>query len=644
MALTRAVGSIKQDKIFDTVALMVAAKSLKIGDVVQTAGYTTLNDGGGALYEIVAAATGTDDGHIFHDITAGNQARLIKTVSTKDDLDIYVDGALGSDAIGKGYSSGAGAFQTIQYALDSLPTVISHDVVINIADGTYSDVGGKDEFGRGACVDVSKKLIAVERDASSPLNDKKAKLIFRGASEAGTIVDGTNNSTTRYVFWVHETQGVQLENLTLRNSYGGVISHQNSDVTLRDVTTTGCDFGRMIESNSRLEVLRGTNGTAAAPNVRNYFIKNGQLQENDSVLGPATENSFLIDGFGWVYCLRVAIEATTSKNTIDSTGAVWMEFDDCNIWGGGNNFVIGSYTHLRFSNDTHIGDYTSGVFANEAGYADTDGLCHIYNNNFISFVTKGMPTFNLDNCDSKAATGTHDGANNASVLTDSGENWQTDQFVGLTISNTTDGSSGTVTANTDTTITATLSGGTDNDWDASDAYEIVAINTNGLRLQGSATSALIDPDCTITSGDKLLSRPTSGLLFKGTSPPSDVNTFYERGTLTLNEAASDFSTPFWVNTTKGYGGSIDFEPYAVYGSTTYNPSSLADGDGVTTTVTCTGADLGDFTSTSFSLDLQGITVTSWVSSANTVSVRFQNESGGVLDLGSGTLRVKAGKF
>lgn len=78
-------------------------------------------------------------------------------------------------------------------------------------------------------------------------------------------------------------------------------------------------------------------------------------------------------------------------------------------------------------------------------------------------------------------------------------------------------------------------------------------------------------------------------------------------------------------------------------SATYDPGSLADGAGATTTVTCTGAVLGDFAIASFSLDLQGITVTAYVSATDTVSVRFQNESGGVLDLASGTLRVRVYK-
>jgi hypothetical protein len=79
-------------------------------------------------------------------------------------------------------------------------------------------------------------------------------------------------------------------------------------------------------------------------------------------------------------------------------------------------------------------------------------------------------------------------------------------------------------------------------------------------------------------------------------------------------------------------------PYMLTGTATYDPPSLADGVGTTTTVTVTGAALGDFAKAAFSLDTSGITITAWVSSTNTVSVRFQNESGGTLDIASGTLK------
>ncbi len=60
-------------------------------------------------------------------------------------------------------------------------------------------------------------------------------------------------------------------------------------------------------------------------------------------------------------------------------------------------------------------------------------------------------------------------------------------------------------------------------------------------------------------------------------------------------------------------------------------------------MTVTGAAVGDFASASFGGDTQGITITAQVSAADTVSVRFQNETTGVLDIGSATLRARVSR-
>ena len=78
-----------------------------------------------------------------------------------------------------------------------------------------------------------------------------------------------------------------------------------------------------------------------------------------------------------------------------------------------------------------------------------------------------------------AESGSHTGAADASVLTDSDQTWVVDEWVGYHVLNTTDGSRGLVTENTATTITAVLGGGTEDDWDASDAYLIAkGLNSN----------------------------------------------------------------------------------------------------------------------------------------------------------------------
>lgn len=79
---------------------------------------------------------------------------------------------------------------------------------------------------------------------------------------------------------------------------------------------------------------------------------------------------------------------------------------------------------------------------------------------------------------------------------------------------------------------------------------------------------------------------------------------------------------------------------ALNATATIDPASLLDAAGATSTVTVTGAALGDYVLVAAPYDLQGITVTAYVSAADTVSIRVQNESGATVDLASGTWKVK----
>lgn len=75
------------------------------------------------------------------------------------------------------------------------------------------------------------------------------------------------------------------------------------------------------------------------------------------------------------------------------------------------------------------------------------------------------------------------------------------------------------------------------------------------------------------------------------------------------------------------------------GSKTMDWADLASGAEQTTTVTCTGAALGDLAEASMSVDLAGTKLTAYVSAADTVTVIHRNDTGGNVNLASGTLRV-----
>jgi hypothetical protein len=84
-------------------------------------------------------------------------------------------------------------------------------------------------------------------------------------------------------------------------------------------------------------------------------------------------------------------------------------------------------------------------------------------------------------------------------------------------------------------------------------------------------------------------------------------------------------------------------PTMPIGSKTYNPPSILNGQSEITTVTVPGAEFGDFAVASFDKDLQGIELSAYVSAVDTVSCVFRNDTGGTIDLASGTLRCRLSK-
>lgn len=152
------------------------------------------------------------------------------------------------------------------------------------------------------------------------------------------------------------------------------------------------------------------------------------------------------------------------------------------------------------------------------------------------------------------------------------------------------------------------------------------------RLQGTPGQP---GDITASTDDTFLAR-RSGVLTYTTLADTDIPASLARD--------SEVATTLTAYDTRAVADTRNvLVSNVLNGSATYDPPSLLTLTGATTTVTATGAVVGDFALASFSLTLQGITVTAYVSAADTVSVRFQNDTTGTLDLASGTLRVRVWK-
>jgi hypothetical protein len=143
-------------------------------------------------------------------------------------------------------------------------------------------------------------------------------------------------------------------------------------------------------------------------------------------------------------------------NLLDQRGGTAMVF--CNL-------VVTSSTNSSPGFIKSREEYDDGLCPTTSGHPQHVSGSYYWNNRVND---SRLPASN----DLKAS-GTHDGPDDASDLSDSTADFPyTDAMAGLYLHNLTDGSKCRVTASTDTTASCALEGGSDNDWDTGDGYTI----------------------------------------------------------------------------------------------------------------------------------------------------------------------------
>jgi len=195
-----------------------------------------------------------------------------------------------------------------------------------------------------------------------------------------------------------------------------------------------------------------------------------QMYPIQALLGGLTSSDFVIAIFEErMTALNVAMIAGMT-NIVAATVTI-------NYWNGTGWATVGTVTDGTLATGASMNQ--SGVMSWNAPAETSEKPQTLFGVTGYAYQIKWSATLTDRARDSTGshhtdASGSHTGGDDEAVLTDASKSWATDEWVGYTINNTTDGSSATVTANTAITITGTLAGGTDNDWDTDDTYTIDA--------------------------------------------------------------------------------------------------------------------------------------------------------------------------
>ena len=331
-------------------------------------------------------------------------------------------------------------------------------------------------------------------------------IIIEGESRVSTVLQHTATSGVAIRI---RPDSCWIKHITIKGAGSGTAD----GVYLKDTSSSGPKNCTLFD----VQVYNFTGGAAV--------INDGFANSAYGLILTSCDNGWRDDGGGGHLHLAHSFISDMATYGIDINGALrHMQLDSVNIENsstglfsgsassGVGNLVLNScHFEGNTNRDLRLGNGTHDIIINGGRFG---GVGELVNQSiFHSGDAVNISRIHLNGPEFVRTSGSHDGADNASILTDSSKSWTTNMLVGLTLSNGTDGSSGAIAANTATTITATLSGGTENDWDDGDTYSItgsdelinagpnvdVIINSAEGIMQGCTVDEItLDADATLS--------------------------------------------------------------------------------------------------------------------------------------------------
>jgi hypothetical protein len=280
-------------KMFDNLVTdLDSSAEVFVGDIVETAGYTTKGDGGSNTYEIVAAGTGTDDGGSYIDLTtSGLQA---KGLFPNGRIDVKQFGA-----VGDGTTSDRVAIKNVYvYAkssgLDvyfSKPTTHYRILAASSAETIIPSIGGVRSYGSGKVVFESNAaanaVTGVDIDANNTIIEG---VQWEVKSESTSALLCTFSGTCKNISIINNT--FTTDSFTTEYNANLFKVADNAQVTYVDFSGNFCDKFRYGLFTANAFGSAGNGGLAhrwsfKGNHFTNFTTDAIELNTNDGEATPA---------------------------------------------------------------------------------------------------------------------------------------------------------------------------------------------------------------------------------------------------------------------------------------------------------------------------------------------------------------------
>lgn len=503
--------------------------------------------------------------------------------------------------------------------------------IMGVGDGSVIEYGAGDVGMRLDGDDSTVAHLCISGSASSGLLFGFAGTLFSPARNA-RVLDCTFRGTVNQCIWLWNIDGVQVRGCRFETGYG-VIAQYGVDTLARNVLVDGCLFRLWRRDGVCVNLHASVAGYSAGWQItNNNFDTHADWGGTPTTESRAMSFSYAKDcvvsgnrirrvatsGLGAIHFEGISGECIFASNTIeDCLGNGWLEIvtSDCHLQILGNLFRCTASGNGSTAGMIRMADasYNSRVsivgnrFTQDGTGRDCDGIVIR-----DAAVTGWQVVGNRFERLGRAIWG----KSNARLL-----NVQSNYFVGC--------NHGILAS------PQSASGGSNHDWLVGGNYWYDT-QTRDIEV-GRNSSGTSGSERWMVTGNFFDAVGISG---GGTADFTVVGNFAPSGVASFTLGGSSYGAP-----STGYiqygNRNVDMP---LDGSIVWDPANMADGAGETSgDITVTGAAFGDFVEVAAPYDLQGIVATGYVRAADTVRIRLQNETGGAIDLPSGTWRVRVNK-
>ncbi len=268
-----------------------------------------------------------------------------RSVESFGTMTIYIDGASGTDGTNQGFGTGADAYATMQYAIDSIPGTVGGNVAINGAAGTYAEdvvINGKNYTGNYT-ITITGVMTVLDTLTSSASTQGSG-------STQGTVVrsSGTWTSNQRQRKFIRFTSGANSGIVRL------IDSNTTTTLTIADVWPGGApgtdtfvveEWATIIRSinvgTNQIGIVIekiGTSAPAGSPGFQAQFGSSGTCRQfgATAAAGSPTYGNAANYGGKWIFDTCFLTNAADGERILIGDGGVTIVWRSIILPAGGS--------------------------------------------------------------------------------------------------------------------------------------------------------------------------------------------------------------------------------------------------------------------------------------------------------------------